>query len=312
MLGVAHPDELVFVLSFTYCISQSRFQAQSHANGHPCRCKKMNALKHGYIVKVIILLLVLICDAVLNANIDHIEGRRATVFAGAGQLVVRLMALLMQFLLMWNTFVFRFGLLGVIWNQFKWLFITTFLSFFVTIPFRIVRIVRRLRGFSLLCSYGFFVHLQVKILQDRDVLDIWEDGAYRAFFVIHNLSKPSCLFLSQPLLLAFVSLSRLLCLMLDFHLSSGLFCPFRPVRFPWNWTLAPSLTPLPSFPLFCAVSMVYYVVNLSTVVALGEPRLYQVGLHGLHNIPTIFACGCPVSGLSGCFCSGEGHRFFDG
>jgi hypothetical protein len=123
--------------------------------------------------------------------------------------VLRLMALFLVFVLMWNTFVFRFGLLGVLCSRFKGLFILTPFSFFLTMGFRVAKVVHTLL-LLLACSLpagsalehpshacsplrsvplSCFSTLQIQTIQHTDILDLWEKDWYRGFYVVHNLGQ---------------------------------------------------------------------------------------------------------------------------
>jgi len=59
----------------------------------------------------------------------------------SAQLVVRICALFVIFLFMWQTLVFQYGLLGILCNQFQGFFLITFLSLIFLIAFRAARVV---------------------------------------------------------------------------------------------------------------------------------------------------------------------------
>jgi uncharacterized membrane protein len=114
----------------------------SHSRAHPTRgviVMSFCGLRTKYSVKVYILLAFLIVDLALNTVIDS-QSEKVSVLSMMGtQGVMRIVSLFVMFLFMWETFVFKYGLLGALCQRFKLLFIIFPISFIFLVAVRIFR-----------------------------------------------------------------------------------------------------------------------------------------------------------------------------
>ena len=89
----------------------------------------------------------------------------------SAQVFFRLVSFFQLFLVLSGTFVFRYGLLGVLFSRFKYTFVMAIIGFFVTVGFRVLRVIH--------------------ILDGKDVVEIWDDSLYEALFYVHCFSTSS-------------------------------------------------------------------------------------------------------------------------
>ena len=82
------------------------------------------------------------------------------------QIVLRLVSMFVVFMLMSGTFVFRYGLLGVLLNRFKTLLIIMPVAFLVTTAYRVYRL--------------------VLVLGNETVVSIWDDSLYQALYALNT------------------------------------------------------------------------------------------------------------------------------
>lgn len=103
-------------------------------------------LRTKYAVKQYLILAMIIVDLALNTVIDSKSSKVSVVAMMVVQGVMRILALFTMFLFMWETFVFKYGLLGALCQRFKLMFIIWPISFALLLAVRIYRGVRRRGG----------------------------------------------------------------------------------------------------------------------------------------------------------------------
>lgn len=103
-------------------------------------------LRTSYTVKHVLILAFIIGDLALNTVIDSQADKVGVLVLMGVQAVIRIMSLFTMFLFMWNTFVFKYGLLGALCARFK--FLVTFfpVSFIFLVVLRVMRAVRQQSG----------------------------------------------------------------------------------------------------------------------------------------------------------------------
>ena len=100
-------------------------------------------LNTKYVVKVWVVLALIVVDLALNTVIDS-QSEKVSVLSMMGtQGVLRIVTLFIMFLFMWETFVFKYGLLGALCQRFKLLFALFPISFIFLAAVRIMRGVRQ-------------------------------------------------------------------------------------------------------------------------------------------------------------------------
>jgi hypothetical protein len=128
---------------------------------------RIGSLKVQYYLKNFVLFILVAFDMYLNGTIDSLNGQNDNIPNIVIQIVVRTCTAFIMFLMMWNTFFFKYGLLGVIFKKFSPFFIVTPVAFFFTLSFRAVRL--------------------TKVIGGKGPVEIWEDDLYRVFYVLHSL-----------------------------------------------------------------------------------------------------------------------------
>lgn len=100
-------------------------------------------LRTSYSVKHWLVLVLIIVDLALNTMIDSASDRVPVLAMMGAQGVCRILTLFVVFLFMWNTFVFKYGLLGALCQRFKLLFLIYPVAFVFLVAVRIYRGVSR-------------------------------------------------------------------------------------------------------------------------------------------------------------------------
>jgi uncharacterized membrane protein len=100
-------------------------------------------LKFSYTLKQLLLLACIVTDLALNTVIDSRSGTVSVLSMMGAQAVVRILSLFVMLAAMWNTFVFKYGLLGALCQRFK------FLLLFFPVSFIFLAVVRIMRAVSL-------------------------------------------------------------------------------------------------------------------------------------------------------------------
>jgi hypothetical protein len=126
-----------------------------------------SVLKWGYLGKNYVMLILLVIDVYFNAWVDSGDDLKDVITLICIQIVLRIMTVFVMFLMMWNTFVFKYGLLGAICSKFKTFFVIAPVSFLLMLAFRGVRISAKINKTS--------------------TMEIWEDDTYFVFYVLHNM-----------------------------------------------------------------------------------------------------------------------------
>jgi hypothetical protein len=97
--------------------------------------------KSLYSSGVLFLFAFTVIDLMCNALADSTASRVYFVTYFSAQLISQVISLLAILVLMWRTFLFRFGLLGALCTRFQPIFIVLPLYFLFTIAFRWYRLV---------------------------------------------------------------------------------------------------------------------------------------------------------------------------
>ena len=108
-------------------------------------------LRTSYSVKHWLVLLLIIVDLALNTMIDSASDRVPVLAMMGAQGVCRILTLFVVFLFMWNTFVFKYGLLGALCQRFKLLFLIYPIAFVFLVAVRIYRGVSASSGARVQC-----------------------------------------------------------------------------------------------------------------------------------------------------------------
>lgn len=124
-------------------------------------------LRTSYSLKQVAILAFLVVDLSLNTVIDSQSEKVGVLSMMGAQGVVRIMSLFIMLLFMWNTFVFKYGLLGALCKRFKLLFVMFPLSFVFLVAVRIYR--------------------GTQLFDNHDVIEIWSNNDYHGVYVVHNL-----------------------------------------------------------------------------------------------------------------------------
>ena len=98
-------------------------------------------LKTSYTLKHLLILALIIADLALNTVIDSQSDKVSVLSMMGAQGVVRIVSLFVMFLFMWNTFVFKYGLLGALCQRFKFLVAFFPVSFVFLVAIRVMRAV---------------------------------------------------------------------------------------------------------------------------------------------------------------------------
>lgn len=179
-------------------------------------------LRTSYSIKQYVILAFLIGDLALNTMIDSQSEKVSVLTEMIVQAILRIMSLFVMLLFMWDTFVFRYGLLGVLCRRFKLLFIIFPISFVFLVAVRIMRgvthtnthtqgtageerdrweervTVRACRACDLVgrtiltaCSCLSVrcrrLVCQSQVFNDDDTITIWASNNYHGLYIVHNL-----------------------------------------------------------------------------------------------------------------------------
>jgi hypothetical protein len=139
-----------------------------------CFCFKSSfvmSLSSSYIIKFVFLLLFILSDISFNTIIDHSNNQSTIIALTAAQCIIRFCSIFLIFIYMSSTFVFKYGLLGILCNKFRVLFICFPMCLSFTLAIRISRIMK---------------------INQSNTIQLWDSTYYTPLFVIHNLF--SCLF----------------------------------------------------------------------------------------------------------------------
>lgn len=98
-------------------------------------------LKTSYTLKHLLILALIVADLALNTVIDSQSDKVSVLSMMGAQGVVRIVSLFIMFLFMWNTFVFKYGLLGALCQRFKFLVAFFPFSFVFLVAIRVMRAV---------------------------------------------------------------------------------------------------------------------------------------------------------------------------
>ncbi len=98
-------------------------------------------LNVSYTFKQLLILACIITDLALNTVIDSRSGTVPVISMMGAQAVVRILSLFTMLAAMWNTFVFKYGLLGALFKRFKFLLAAFPLSFIFLVALRVMRAV---------------------------------------------------------------------------------------------------------------------------------------------------------------------------
>lgn len=121
-----------------------------------------------YILKNIISFILLFTDILINGIFDVLDHRQSSTSVYvliAIQVVLRLALLFTLVLLMWDTFVFKYGLLGMLCRQFRAVFLLGLVSFIF---------LAAVRGVKIAATVG-----------SKTLLDLWNDDGYYAVYILH-------------------------------------------------------------------------------------------------------------------------------
>ena len=132
----------------------------------------MSELKGTYQRKVIIIYLITFFDIYMNSFIESIDrdedgAASAAIFSTIGQCVLRLANAFSILILVWDTFVFRQGLLGVLFSKFKLYIVVWPIAFSVCTVVRMIRL--------------------MMVIEEMDAFDIWDQAGYVPMYFIHNI-----------------------------------------------------------------------------------------------------------------------------
>jgi hypothetical protein len=99
------------------------------------------SLRASYTLKQYSMLILIILDMAFNTVVDS-SSNEIIVFALMGaQIAVRGFAILLLLLYLWDTFLFRYGLLGILCQKFAYVFIISPLMLVFLIAIRAMRVV---------------------------------------------------------------------------------------------------------------------------------------------------------------------------
>lgn len=135
----------------------------------------------SYSRKLIFFYLILFVEIILNFFVNHMDFALSgeSKYSNESDLQVSYVLLSIQgaieiiiccwiFFLIWQTFLFRYGLIGMLCREFKYLFIS--------IPIHLILFIVE-RG----------VRLYLSFVEDEDVISIWEQPEYLVFFWIRHI-----------------------------------------------------------------------------------------------------------------------------
>lgn len=128
-----------------------------------------SSAKTDYKCKAYLVLALLFSDLMLNSFIESSVRKSRTVPLLGAQVILRLVTMFVVFLQMSGTFVFRYGLLGVLLRRFRTLLLLMPAAFVVCVAFRVYRL--------------------VLVLGDDTVVAIWDSALYRALYALHTVAS---------------------------------------------------------------------------------------------------------------------------
>jgi len=106
------------------------------------------SLNASYTLKHMLILACIVVDLALNTVIDSASGTVPVLIMMGAQGVGRIVAMFIIMAAMWNTFVFKYGLLGALCQRFKFLLAAFPLSFVFLVAIRVMRAVSRQGGWA--------------------------------------------------------------------------------------------------------------------------------------------------------------------
>ena len=99
-------------------------------------------MRSSYVIKHLFLIFLIVVDFILNSLIDHYVNESLTLSLSGLQLIIRICQFFTILSFMWSTFVFKYGLLGVLMANFKLLILVAAISLILLITVRSLRINR--------------------------------------------------------------------------------------------------------------------------------------------------------------------------
>lgn len=120
--------------------------------------------------KLKVMLGLVIADCICNGFGDHIWGpgyKMLNVALCITPILLHVLMLLLFFMLLWHTFLLRYGLLFEVWSEFRGVFLLSLLRFVALLGSRIPRLIGVLSGAS--------------------PADYWQSPVRHAMFFAHNL-----------------------------------------------------------------------------------------------------------------------------
>ncbi len=122
----------------------------------------------SYLLKYFTSLAIIFVDIGLNSTVDQSDSIGSVIAFTVVQIVLRLCSIFTLFMFMWQTFVFRYGLIGVLCKKFKLLFLVLPTSLAFTLAIRIIRITK---------------------IGGSSPVEMWDQDYYLPLFFIHNLTS---------------------------------------------------------------------------------------------------------------------------
>jgi hypothetical protein len=144
-----------------------------------CRSNSfMMTVKSGYLIKHILLIICILVDISINSSVDQSNDQISLIGLTIAQCIIRLCSLFLLFIFMSSTFVFKYGLLGVLCARFRLVFLSFLISLAFTLSLRVSR-----------------------ILDIDNSSSLWSNSYYIPIYVLHNLL--SCVYYMSLLQAAF-------------------------------------------------------------------------------------------------------------
>lgn len=139
-------------------------------------------MRSVYLMKNFALFVLILFDCCLNALIDHSVSQKYDLSLCGLQLVTRIAQLFIVLSLFWSTFVFRYGLLGILAKRFRSLLFATILTNTLMVALRSHRIAQILQYED---SNALYAQTGVNTL----LMQFWSSRGYTVLFVFHNLAS---------------------------------------------------------------------------------------------------------------------------
>lgn len=124
----------------------------------------------GFVFKNFLVFTCCFFDTIVNSWIDHTDylyDIKVVVALCALQFALRIFSIFLTIFLLWNTFVFRYGLLEMLVTRFKWILILNPLSLIFMLALRIQTV--------------------SAVLENKPFMTLWNSTAYFGIYITHNI-----------------------------------------------------------------------------------------------------------------------------